>query len=207
MLSGVLVAMKLAGIDLHRISLGAMIIALGLLVDNSIIAVETMKVKLDQGWDRLSAGGFAWRSTAMPMLTGTLVTVAGYLPVGLANSSTGEYTSAIFWVVGLALILSWLVAILFVPVLGSRLMRPALRPDGTPADVYNTPAYRRFRRLTAWCVRCRWTVIGATVALFVLSIAGFALVPQQFFPPRPGWSWSSICACPKAAPMRRPPAR
>ena len=118
-LSGMLVVMKLAGIDLHRISLGAMIIALGLLVDDAIISVETMKVKLDQGWDRLSAGGFAWRSTAMPMLTGTLVTLTGYLPVGLANSSTGEYTSAIFWVVGLSLVLSWIVAVLLVPVLGA----------------------------------------------------------------------------------------
>ena len=186
-LSGVLVCMKLGGIDLHRISLGAMIIALGLLVDDAIISVETMKVKLDEGWDRLSAGGFAWRSTAMPMLTGTLVTVAGYLPVGLANSSTGEYTSAIFWVVGLSLVLSWIVAVLFVPVLGGQMMRTARRSPGvTPGvydtSVYDTSVYKVLRRLVAWCVRRRWTVIGMTIAAFAVSLGGFALVPQQFFP-------------------------
>jgi multidrug efflux pump len=181
-LSGVLVCMKLGGIDLHRISLGAMIIALGLLVDDAIISVETMKVKLDEGWDRLSAGGFAWRSTAMPMLTGTLVTVAGYLPVGLANSSTGEYTSAIFWVVGLSLVLSWIVAVLFVPVLGGEMMRTARRSNGDAPSVYDTPIYKALRRLVAWCVRHRWTVIGMTIAAFAVSLGGFALVPQQFFP-------------------------
>jgi multidrug efflux pump len=124
-LAGTLVGMKLLGIDLQRISLGAMIIALGLLVDDAIIAVETMMVKLEQGWDRLRAGSFAYTSTAFPMLTGTLVTAAGYLPVGLAQSSTGEYTRDIFRVVGLALVLSWFVAVLFVPYLGA-----ALLPDG-----------------------------------------------------------------------------
>ena len=181
-LSGVLVAMKLSGIDLHRVSLGAMIIALGLLVDDAIISVETMKVKLDQGWDRLSAGSFAYRSTAMPMLTGTLVTVAGYLPVGLANSSTGEYTNAIFWVVGLSLLLSWIVAVLFVPVLGAELMRPARPEPGKSTELYDTPAYRALRRGVVWCVRRRWTVIGGTVAIFAVSVASFMFVPQQFFP-------------------------
>jgi multidrug efflux pump len=184
-LSGVLVGMKLGGIDLHRISLGAMIIALGLLVDDAIISVETMKVKLDQGWDRLSAGGFAYRSTAMPMLTGTLITVAGYLPVGLASSSTGEYTSAIFWVVGLSLVLSWFVAILFVPVLGAALMRPARRqgqPGQVRGEVCATAAYRALRHAVAWCVQHRWMVISGTAAIFAVSLAGFTLVPQQFFP-------------------------
>lgn len=181
-LAGVLVGMKLGGIDLHRISLGAMIIALGLLVDDAIISVETMKVKLDQGWDRLTAGGFAYRSTAMPMLTGTLITVAGYLPVGLARSSTGEYTSAIFWVVGLSLVLSWFVAILFVPVLGAAVMRPAIRRPGRSDDVYDTPAYRTLRRAAGWCVRRRWLVLLGTAVLFAASLAGFTFVPQQFFP-------------------------
>ncbi len=180
-LGGVMVAMMLLGIDLQRISLGAMIIALGLLVDDAIISVETMAVKLEQGWDRVRAGSFAYSSTAFPMLTGTLVTAAGYLPVGLAQSSTGEYTQDIFRVVGLALILSWLVAVLFVPMIGAALLKP--RAAGATAhDVYDTRLYRAFRRLVALCVRRRWWVIGATVAAFVLSLAGFARVPQQFFP-------------------------
>ena len=180
-LAGVFVGMKLLGIDLQRISLGAMVIALGLLVDDAIIAVETMTVKLEQGWDRIRAGSFAYTSTAFPMLTGTLVTAAGYLPVGLANSSTGEYTQDIFRVVGMALILSWFVAVLFVPFLGAALL-PEPKLHETRHDVYDTPAYRRFARLVAWCVRRRWWVIALTVAAFALSVAGFTRVPQQFFP-------------------------
>ena len=181
-LAGVLVGMKLLGIDLQRISLGAMIIALGLLVDDAIITVETMQVKLAQGWDRLRAGSFAYTSTAFPMLSGTLVTAAGYLPVGLAQSSTGEYTQDIFRVVGMALILSWFVAVLFVPYLGASLL-PDPKPGSAAAhDVYNTRAYNRFRRVVAWCVRRRWIVIGATVVAFVFSVVGFTRVPQQFFP-------------------------
>jgi multidrug efflux pump len=180
-LAGVFVGMKLLGIDLQRISLGAMVIALGLLVDDAIIAVETMTVKLEQGWDRFRAGSFAYTSTAFPMLTGTLVTAAGYLPVGLAKSSTGEYTQDIFRVVGLALLLSWLVAVLFVPFLGSALL-PAPKPHAGHHEVYDGRLYRRFRALVAWCVRRRWVVIGTTVAAFAVSVAGFTLVPQQFFP-------------------------
>jgi len=180
-LAGVLVGMKLIGIDLQRISLGAMIIALGLLVDDAIIAVETMQVKLAQGWDRMRAGSFAYTSTAFPMLTGTLVTAAGYLPVGLARSSTGEYTQDIFRVVGMALILSWFVAVVFVPYLGASLL-PKSTAHGAEHDVYDTRAYRRFRRIVAWCIRRRWVVIGGTVAAFLLSVVGFSLVPQQFFP-------------------------
>ena len=180
-LAGVFVGMKLWGIDLQRISLGAMVIALGLLVDDAIIAVETMVVKLEQGWDRVRAGSFAYTSTAMPMLTGTLVTAAGYLPVGLAQSSTGEYTQDIFRVVGLALVLSWVVAVLFVPLLGATLLpRPAAhRPRH---DVYGGRAYRGLARVVGWCVRRRWAVIGLTVLAFGASIAGFTRVPQQFFP-------------------------
>jgi multidrug efflux pump len=178
-LAGTMVGMKLLGIDLQRISLGAMIIALGLLVDDAIIAVETMKVKLDQGWDRLRAGGFAFTSTAFPMLTGTLVTAAGYLPVGLAQSSTGEYTRDIFRVVGLSLVLSWVVAVLFVPLLGSLLLRPHA---GAERDVYGGRFYGAVRGLVGWCIEARWAVIAATVAMFGLSAYGFTLVPQQFFP-------------------------
>ncbi len=184
-LAGTLVGMKLLGIDLQRISLGAMIIALGLLVDDAIIAVETMVVKLEQGWDRMRAGSFAYTSTAMPMLTGTLVTVAGYLPIGLAQSATGEYTRDIFRVVGLALVLSWFVAVLFVPFIGALLL-PETRHDpahGDPeATVYDTRFYRMVRRVAGWCISARWWVIGATVAAFALSLAGFSLVPRQFFP-------------------------
>ena len=181
-LAGVLVGMKLIGIDLQRISLGAMIIALGLLVDDAIIAVETMQVKLAQGWDRLRAGSFAYTSTAFPMLTGTVVTAAGYLPVGLAQSSTGEYTQDIFRVVGMALILSWFVAVLFVPFLGANLLSGSDARRAAEHDVYDTRIYRRFRRVVAWCIRRRWIVIGATAAAFVVSVAGFTRVQQQFFP-------------------------
>ena len=179
-LAGVLVGMWFIGIDLQRISLGAMVIALGLLVDDAIIAVETMAVKLEQGWDRLRAGGFAYTSTAFPMLTGTLVTVAGYLPIGLAQSLTGEYTRDIFRVVGLALILSWFVAVLFVPYLGSLIIARPRHPAGD--NVYSSAVYARFRRLVSWCVRRRWIVIGVSAGAFALSAAGFMSVPRQFFP-------------------------
>ena len=180
-LAGVFVGMKLLGIDLQRISLGAMIIALGLLVDDAIISVETMSVKLEQGFDRLQAGSFAYTSTAMPMLTGTLVTAAGYLPVGLAQSSTGEYTQDIFRVVGMALILSWLVAVLFVPFLGAALL-PTQKSHAATHDVYGGRIYRIFGRVVGWCVRRRWMVIGLTLVMFAVSIVGFSKVPQQFFP-------------------------
>ncbi len=179
-LAGVLIGMKLLGIDLQRISLGAMVIALGLLVDDAIIAVETMSVKLEQGWDRLRAGSFAYTSTAFPMLTGTLVTAAGYLPIGLAQSSTGEYTQDIFRVVGLSLVLSWFVAVLFVPLLGASLLPETRTHAGH--DVYGTRAYRGVRRVVGWCVRWRWLVIGATVLAFAAAVVGFTRVPQQFFP-------------------------
>ena len=206
--------MLLAGIDLQRISLGALIIALGLLVDDAIIAVEMMAIKMEQGWDRFKAASFAYTSTAPSMLTGTLITAAGFLPVGLAKSAAGEYTFSIFAVVGMSLLISWVVAVLFIPYLGfkllpeskagapapgltSRLLR-RLWPrtaaalargadtDATAAaaahDVYHTPFYRRVRGVVDWCVGHRFVVIGVTVAIFALSIAGFGLVQQQFFP-------------------------
>ena len=184
-IAGVFIGMKLLGIDLQRISLGAMIIALGLLVDDAIIAVETMTVKLEQGWDRIRAGSFAYTSTAFPMLTGTLVTAAGYLPVGLAQSSTGEYTRDIFRVVGLALVLSWLVAVFFVPYLGAALL-PEPKHHASEgemgAGMYHSPLYRRFRAVVAWCVQRRFVVIAATILAFITTGIGFTRVPNQFFP-------------------------
>ncbi|MBL8644224.1 MAG: efflux RND transporter permease subunit [Rhodospirillaceae bacterium] len=180
------VVMSVMGIDLHRISLGALIIALGLLVDDAIIAVEMMSVKLEEGWDRVSAASYAYTSTAFPMLTGTLVTAAGFVPVGFAKSSAGEYTNAIFWVVGIALIVSWITAVIFTPFLGHALLpeHKAGASGGEHAkhDPYNKPIYVKFRAAVAWTVAHNRMVIAATVVAFVLSVAGFGLVQQQFFP-------------------------
>ncbi len=178
------VAMDFFHIDLQKISLGALIIALGLLVDDAIIAVEMMALKLEQGWDKFRAATFAYTSTAMPMLTGTLITVAGFLPVGLAKSAAGEYTFSMFAVVSFALIASWFVAVLFTPYLGYRLLRS--RSSGGDAHahdaVFQRPFYRYFRAVVAWCVRFRWVVIAATAGLFLASIYAFQFVQQQFFP-------------------------
>jgi multidrug efflux pump len=176
--------MYYAGVDLHKISLGALIIALGLLVDDAIISVEMMVVKMEQGWERAKAASFAYTSTAMPMLTGTIVTAAGFLPIGLARSSTGEYTFSIFAVTTIALLVSWVVSVVFVPYLGYKLL-PDFKKAGTHVDeraVYSRPFYVRFRGLVAWCVAHRWLVIGATVALFLASVFAFRFVQQQFFP-------------------------
>src|SRR5262245_11371773 len=148
----VFIIMNAMDIDLHRITLGALIIALGLLVDDAIIAVEMMVVKIEQGWDRTRAASFAWESTAFPMLTGTLVTAAGFLPIGFANSSVGEYAGGIFWVVAIALIASWFVAVIFTPYLGVKLLpnfeRPV--PGDEPHAIYDTRPYRALRRLIEW---------------------------------------------------------
>jgi multidrug efflux pump len=180
----VFAVMYSAGLDLHRITLGALIIALGLLVDDAIIAIEMMVVKMEQGWDRARAATFAWTSTAFPMLTGTLVTAAGFLPVGFAKSSSGEYAGGIFWVVGLALIASWIVAVLFTPYLGLKLLPNLAKPGahGNPDVVYDTRIYRGLRRVIAFSLRWRRTVVFATVAMFVASVLAFGLVQQQFFP-------------------------
>jgi multidrug efflux pump len=171
------------GIGLHKISLGALVLALGLLVDDAIIAVEMMAIKMEQGLDRLRAAAFAWTSTAFPMLTGTLITAAGFLPIATAASSTGEYTRSIFEVVTLALVVSWIAAVVFVPYLGDRLL-PDFKKDGHAhaPDPYQKPFYQRFRRVVAWCVGRRWTVIAVTVLVFAGSLALFRYVPQQFFP-------------------------
>jgi multidrug efflux pump len=176
--------MYLWGIDLHKISLGALIIALGLLVDDAIISVEMMVVKMEEGWERVKAASFAYTSTAMPMLTGTIVTAAGFLPIGLARSSTGEYTFSIFAVTTIALLVSWVVSVVFVPYLGYKLLPDfaRARPHPDAHAVYDKPFYHRFRRIVAWCVDRRGLVIGGTVAAFALSIFAFGFVQQQFFP-------------------------
>ena len=181
-LAGLMVAMRVLGIDLQRISLGAMIIALGLMVDDAIIAVEAMAVKLEQGWDRPRAGSFAWSSTAFPMLTGTLVTIAGFLPVGLAQSSTGQYTQDIFLVVGIALLMSWLVAVLFVPCLGSLLLPEPVHRVYDPVAFYDRGPYRALRRFIRTCMRWRELVLTCAVGVLILAGVGFSWVPHQFFP-------------------------
>ena len=174
--------MLLMGIDLDRITLGALIIALGLLVDDAIISVEMMLVKMAEGWDRVRAAAHAWNVTAAPMLFGTLVTVTGFLPIGFARSGVGEYAGNIFWVLAVSLLASWVVAVVFAPYLGVKLLRGA---SGHVSDdsLYQTLAYRRLRRLVTACVRWRKSVVAATVALLALAGLGMAkLVEKQFFP-------------------------
>ena len=173
------VGMMLLGIDFQRISLGALIIALGLLVDDAIIAVEMMMVKLEQGFSRMEAATFAYTSTAFPMLTGTLVTAAGFVPVGFAKSSAGEYTNSIFWVVGLSLVTSWFVAVLSTPWLGYHLLPT---PKAVHHDAYDGRLYRSFRAIVVWCVTWRKTTIAVTAFAFVAAMAAFGLVQKQFFP-------------------------
>ncbi|EKF73737.1 RND efflux transporter [Alcanivorax hongdengensis A-11-3] len=171
-------------IGLHKISLGALVLALGLMVDDAIIAVEMMAIKMEQGLSRIKAAGFAWTSTAFPMLTGTLITAAGFLPIATAESGTGEYTRSIFQVVTLALLASWVAAVVFVPYLGEKLLPDLARRngDGDLHDPYEKPFYQRFRKVVTWCVKRRKTVIALTVAIFVIALGLFKLVPQQFFP-------------------------
>ncbi|HCO07800.1 MAG TPA: multidrug transporter AcrB, partial [Acinetobacter ursingii] len=201
--------MNLFDVGLHKISLGALILALGLLVDDAIIAVEMMAIKMEQGYSRIKAAGFAWKTTAFPMLTGTLITAAGFLPIATANSSTGEYTRSIFQVVTIALIVSWFAAVLFVPYLGEKLLpdfskmqqrapwyqrlwarlrqqatpQPVLPHAGESHDPYQSAFYLRFRKMVETCVSYRKTVIITTVLIFIGSVLLFKLVPQQFFPP------------------------
>ncbi|WP_407538024.1 efflux RND transporter permease subunit [Acinetobacter baumannii] len=201
--------MNLFDVGLHKISLGALILALGLLVDDAIIAVEMMAIKMEQGYSRIKAAGFAWKTTAFPMLTGTLITAAGFLPIATAQSSTGEYTRSIFQVVTIALLVSWVAAVLFVPYLGEKLL-PDFTKTGHQApwyvrlwaritkkpqpqsvaisqdhhyDPYQSSFYLRFRKMVEVCVTYRKTVIATTVGIFVLSVLMFKMVPQQFFPP------------------------
>ncbi|MEY4267239.1 MAG: hypothetical protein RIS90_1774 [Pseudomonadota bacterium] len=171
------------GIGLHKISLGSLIIGLGLLVDDAIIAVEMMVRKLEEGYDKVRAATFAYEITAMPMLTGTLITAVGFLPIGIAKSATGEYTFAIFGVTVLALVLSWLVSVYFVPYLGTVLLKVKPHTPGEPAqESYDTAFYRGFRRAVNWCVAHRWITIGLMLLTFALGLAGMGRVQQQFFP-------------------------
>ena len=170
-------------IGLHKISLGSLIIGLGLMVDDAIIAVEMMVRKLEEGYDKVRAATFAYEVTAMPMLTGTLITAVGFLPIGIAKSATGEYTFAIFGVTVLALVVSWLVSVYFVPYLGTLLLKTKpLGASDQPQESYNTPFYNGFRRTVNWCVAHRWITIGLMVLTFALGIAGMGRVQQQFFP-------------------------
>jgi len=187
-LAGTALLMNLGHIGLHKVSLGTLILALGLLVDDAIISVESMAVKLEQGFDRMRAAAYAYTHTAFPMLSGTLVTVAGFLPIALARSSTGEYTRSIFQVAAIALLLSWLAAVTLIPLLGSRLL-PERQPDHSAGrqgavehDVYGGPFYQRFRGWVTWCVDHRWSVIAGTATAFVFALGAFAFVPKQFFP-------------------------
>ncbi|ABD69284.1 acriflavin resistance protein [Rhodoferax ferrireducens T118] len=187
-------AMQYWGIGLHKISLGSLIIALGLLVDDAIISVEMMVTKMEQGYDKVRAATFAYEITAMPMLTGTLITAAGFLPIGLAQSTVGEYTFAIFAVTVIALVLSWIVSVYFVPYLGTLLLKApphvvlanragADEPSAGPVhDPYDTPFYNAFRRAVNACVQHRWLTLGATLLVFALGIVGMGRVQQQFFP-------------------------
>src|ERR1700754_47618 len=179
----VFVVMNALGLDLHRITLGALIIALGLLVDDAIIAVEMMVVKMEQGWDRVRAASFAWESTAFPMLTGTLVTAAGFLPIGFANSAVGEYAGGIFWIVAIALVASWFVAVIFTPYIGVKLLPDIkVHQNHDPHAIYETRVYRVLRSVIQWCVEHRLKTVVATVGVFVASILAFGHVQQQFFP-------------------------
>ena len=180
-LAGTFLVMLVFGIDFQRISLGALVLALGLLVDDAMIVTEMMARKLEEGLDRIKAATFAYTSTAFPMLTGTLITVAGFLPVGLARSSAGEYTVGIFQVVTISLLLSWVGAVLFSPFIGHRLLKPRAH-SANHRELFATPFYQWLRRAVDWCVAHRTLVIVATVTLFAASIATFAKVPKQFFP-------------------------
>ncbi|WJR80053.1 efflux RND transporter permease subunit [Bradyrhizobium sp. NP1] len=179
----VFIVMNTMSLDLHRITLGALIIALGLLVDDAIIAVEMMVVKMEQGWDRFKAASFAWESTAFPMLTGTLVTAAGFLPIGFANSAVGEYAGGIFWIVAIALVASWFVAVIFTPYIGVKLLpNIKVHHNHDPHAIYETRLYRGLRGVVQWCVEHRVKTVAATVGIFVASIVAFGHVQQQFFP-------------------------
>jgi multidrug efflux pump subunit AcrB len=181
-LAATLVVLLFAGINLDRISLGALILALGLLVDDAIIAIETMVVKMEEGWDRVRAAGYAWSHTAAPMLAGTLVTIIGLMPIGFAQSSPGEYVRNLFWVVFIALIISWIVAVTFTPYLGVKML-PNIPPmEGGYAEIYETPNYKKFRSLVVRAVEHKFLVAGVVIVLFIVSVFGMRFVEQQFFP-------------------------
>ena len=181
-LAAVFIVMAATGKDFDRITLGSLILALGLLVDDAIIAIEMMVVKMEEGYDRVSAAAYAWSHTAAPMLAGTLVTAIGFLPNGFAKSTAGEYTSNMFWIVGIALIASWIVAVAFTPYLGVKLLPDIAKRDGGHEAIYNTPRYNRFRELLRLVIRRKWLVAGSVVGAFSIAALGMGLVKKQFFP-------------------------
>ncbi|MNM00560.1 Cobalt-zinc-cadmium resistance protein CzcA [compost metagenome] len=181
-LSAVFVIMLATGRDFDRITLGSLILALGLLVDDAIIAIETMVVKMEEGYDRIRASAYAWSHTAAPMLTGTLVTVIGFLPVGFAMSTAGEYAGNIFWIVAFALLASWLVAVVFTPYLGVKLLPDIRAVEGGHEAIYNTRHYNRFRQLLRLVIKRKWGVAALVVTSFVVAVLGMGAVKKQFFP-------------------------
>jgi multidrug efflux pump subunit AcrB len=181
-LAAVFVIMLMTGRVFDRITLGALILGLGLLVDDAIISIEIMVVKLEEGWDRVRAAGYAWSHTAAPMLAGTLVTVIGLMPVGFARSSAGEYAGNIFWVVGFALLASWIVAVTFTPYLGVQMLPEIKALPGGHEAIYATPGYEKLRLVIAWAVRRKALVACVVLGIFLASIAGMGLLKQQFFP-------------------------
>ena len=178
----VFVVMEATGKNFDRITLGSLILALGLLVDDAIIAIEMMVVKMEEGYDRVKASAYAWSHTAAPMLAGTLVTAVGFMPNGFAQSTAGEYTSNMFWIVGIALIASWVVAVVFTPYLGVKMLPKIKTVEGGHAAIYNTRNYNRFRRLLTRVIARKWVVAGTVLAVFTLAILGMGLVKKQFFP-------------------------
>ena len=178
----VFVVMEASGKNFDRITLGSLILALGLLVDDAIIAIEMMVVKMEEGYDRIKASAYAWSHTAAPMLAGTLVTAVGFMPNGFAQSTAGEYTSNMFWIVGIALIASWIVAVVFTPYLGVKMLPNIRKVEGGHAAIYNTRHYNRFRRLLTRVIARKWMVAGTVIAVFTLAILGMGLVKKQFFP-------------------------
>jgi len=181
-LAVVFVVMAATGKNFDRITLGSLILALGLLVDDAIIAIEMMVVKMEEGYSRVAASAYAWSHTAAPMLSGTLVTAVGFMPNGFARSTAGEYTSNMFWIVGIALIASWVVAVVFTPYLGVKMLPDFKKVEGGHDAIYDTPRYNRFRVLLGRVIARKWLVAGAVVGLFALAIAGMAVVKKQFFP-------------------------
>src|SRR5436189_368382 len=181
-LAAVFIVMAATGKNFDRITLGSLILALGLLVDDAIIAIETMVVKMEEGYDRIRAAAYAWSHTAAPMLAGTLVTAIGFMPNGFAQSTAGEYTSKMFWIVGIALIASWVVAVVFTPYLGVKLLPDIKKHEGGQQAIYDTPRYNRFRELLGFVIRRKWLVAGGVVGAFVVAVLGMGLVKKQFFP-------------------------
>lgn len=181
-LAVVFVIMEASGKNFDRITLGSLILALGLLVDDAIIAIEMMVVKMEEGYDRIKASAYAWSHTAAPMLAGTLVTAVGFMPNGFAQSTAGEYTSNMFWIVGIALIASWVVAVVFTPYLGVKMLPDIKTVEGGHDAIYNTRRYNRFRQLLTRVIARKWLVAGSVVAVFTVAVLGMALVKKQFFP-------------------------